>query len=118
MTASRGSPRFAVLVGLWLALTAACSSQPSSGVRGDLRYVGGPPPGNSKNLEPGRVVAYELEGGEADSVEFAEGQGFELQLAPGMYLLIASSGDASCPHKTITVTADAYETLHVKCSVM
>jgi hypothetical protein len=64
------------------------------------------------------VVAYNVDGGEAGSAAFTQGHGFELPLAPGTYVIIPSSGDASCPHQTITITADRYETLHVKCGVM
>jgi hypothetical protein len=100
-----------------LTLVMGCST-PSSGIRGDLRYVGGPAPGNSKHLEPGRVVVYDIGGGEAGSADFAEGYGFDLPLAPGTYVVIPSSGDAGCPHRTITIAADQYETVHFKCSVM
>jgi hypothetical protein len=99
-------------------LAVACSQPPSSGVRGDLRYVGGPAPGNSKHLEPGRVVAYTTEGGEAGAAEFVEGSGFELVLAAGTYVLVPSSGDAICPHTTVTVSEDRYETVHFRCSVV
>jgi hypothetical protein len=110
--------RRSVVLTLLLALAVACGQPPSSGVRGDLRYVGGPAPGNSKHLEPGRVVAYTTEGGEAAAAEFVEGSGFELVLAAGTYVLIPSSGDAMCPHTTVTVSEDRYETVHFRCSVV
>ena len=114
---ARAPVRRASVVSASLALAVACST-PSSGIRGDLRYVGGPAPGNSKHLEAGRVVAYDVDGGEAGSAAFAEGYGFELPLAPGTYVLIPTSGDAACPDQTITIAADRYETVHFKCGVM
>ena len=103
---------------LGLLLLFACAKSPTSGVRGDLTYVGGPAPGHSNQLEPGRVVAYTTDGGEAASADFAEGVGFELALPPDTYVLIASSGDAICPHKQITIVDEQYETVHFKCGVM
>ena len=103
---------------LALGLVASCTQTPTSGIRGDLTYVGGPAPGHSNQLEPGRVVAYASGGGEAGSADFAEGVGFQLALPPDTYVLVASSGDAICPHKTITIVDEQYETVHFKCGVM
>jgi len=107
-----------VLPALGLVLLAACTKTPTSGIRGDLTYVGGPAPGNADQLEPGRVVAYTSDGGEAGSADFVEGVGFQLALPPDTYVLVASSGDAICPHKSVTIVEDQYETVHFKCGVM
>jgi hypothetical protein len=99
-------------------LVVACTKGPTSGVRGDLTYVGGPNPSALFGVpQPGRVVAYGQDGVEADSADFRPGEGFTLSLAPGTYRLAATSGDADCRPKTITVVPDTYETVRVRCSV-
>jgi hypothetical protein len=107
--------RYLAVLGLLVAI--ACTS-PASGVTGELRYVGGPAPGNSPHLEPGRVVAYAENGREAGTVDFQEGEGFSLTLPPGTYTIVPSSGDAGCQTSTVTVVEGEYTTVHVECSVM
>ena len=56
-----------VVVGIFaviLAFTACGGSEPSSGMRGVLVYVGGPPEvlGGSPSPEPGEVSAYAMDG--------------------------------------------------------
>ena len=57
----------------------------SSGVKGDLSYVGGPPLVSpiARHLEPGDVVAIAEDGTQAGRILFPEGQGFWLSLRPG-----------------------------------
>jgi len=111
----RRALRYLLAVGLLVAI--ACASQ-ASGVTGELRYVGGPAPGNSPHLEPGRVVAYAEDGREAGTVDFQEGEGFTLTLPPGTYTIVPSSGDAGCPTSTVTVVEGEFATVHIECSVM
>jgi hypothetical protein len=94
-------------------------SQPSSGVSGDLVYVGGPgaSPASSPHFEPGEVTAFALDGTEAAGGHFPEGKGFSLPLEPGTYRLVSKSGDARCPAVTVTVVPDRYQTVRIHCSV-
>ena len=91
----------------------------SSGVKGDLTYVGGPALSSpaSPHLEGGSVLAYTRGGYERGAIYFPEGQGFLLPLLPGTYRLVATSGDASCPSRTVTVESDRYEALRIRCDI-
>ena len=89
----------------------------SSGVKGDLSYVGGPPLVSpiARHLEPGDVVAIAEDGTQAGRILFPEGQGFWLSLPPGEYQLVATSGDAQCPDSWVTVSPKSYRTVHLLC---
>ncbi len=91
----------------------------SSGVKGDLSYVGGPPLVSpiARHLEPGDVVAIAEDGTQAGEILFPEGQVFWLSLPPGEYQLVATSGDAQCPDSRVTVSPNGYETAHIRCDV-
>ncbi len=91
----------------------------STGVKGDLTYVGGPALSSpaSLQLEGGSVLAYTQDGSERGATEFPEGQGFVLPLAPGTYRLVAISGDASCPSRSVTVESDRYEAVRIRCDI-
>ena len=95
------------------------STAPSSGVKGDLSYVGGPPLVSpiARHLEPGDVVAIAEDGTQAGEILFPEGQVFWLSLPPGEYQLVATSGDAQCPDSRVTVSPNSYETVHIRCDV-
>jgi hypothetical protein len=95
---------------------AGCGS-PNSGVRGDLRYVGGPAPGDPGSREPGSVVAFAADGSEAASADFEEGKTFELRLEPGTYKLAFTSGDAQCPDRSVAVPSDNFQAIRELCSV-
>jgi hypothetical protein len=94
---------------------AACGS-PHSGVRGDLRYLGGPTIG--PHPAPGHVVVYSADGSEAASADFDEGKTFDISLEPGTYRLVFTSGDAQCPDKSVTVAPDTFETVRELCDVI
>jgi hypothetical protein len=93
--------------------------QPSSGVSGDLVYIGGPAASaaTSPHLEPGSVTALTPDGVNRAGSTFSEGEGFTLYLDPGTYRLVSKSGDAKCPEATVTVVADRFETIRIRCSV-
>jgi hypothetical protein len=90
----------------------------SSGVRGDLSYVGGPlvASPSSPRSEPGYVSAYAGDR-PAGTIHVASGQGFSLPLPPGRYTLVPRSGDAHCRERMITVVPNRYETVHLLCDV-
>jgi hypothetical protein len=122
---------FAVLLVPAVLLAASCTgneSRPtynasttlSSGVKGDLSYVGGPlvVSPTARHLEPGDVVAFAQDGTQAGAIHFPEGQGFSLSLPPGEYGLVATSGDARCPDRLrVTVSPNSYEAVHIRCDV-
>ena len=93
--------------------------QPSSGVSGDLVYIGGPAASaaTSPHLEPGKVTAFTLDGAIRADSGFSEGKGFTLYLEPGTYRLVSKSGDARCPAVTVTVVADRFEIIRIRCAV-
>jgi hypothetical protein len=127
-------PIFAAVLVLALLLAASCtgneatpassmydaSTTLSSGVKGDLSYVGGPlvvSPA-ARHLEPGDVIAFAEDGTRVGEVHFPEGQGFSLSLPPGEYRLVATSGDAQCPDRTrVLVSPNSFETVHIHCDV-
>jgi hypothetical protein len=90
---------------------------PMSGVRGDLTYVGGLSRSTSHHREPGVVSAYTQDGQRVALSYFHEGQGYLLRLSPGIYRLVAKSGDAACPDSTVTVVTHRFETIDIRCSV-
>jgi hypothetical protein len=93
----------------------------SSGVKGDLSYVGGPSVVSpaARHLEPGGVVAFADDGTQAGAIHFSEGQGLSLSLPPGEYRLVATSGDARCPDGIkVTVSPNRFETVHIRCDVV
>ncbi len=91
----------------------------SSGVRGDISYVGGPVAVSQASpiWRPGSVTASTLDGVQRGRVAFPEGQGFTLPLPPGTYRSVSKSGDAQCPAQIITVIAGRYSTVNIRCSV-
>ena len=91
----------------------------SSGVLGDITYVGGPGPASpaALRLRPGSVTAFTPGGVQRAVAVFAEGHGFSIPLAPGTYRLVSKSGDARCPARTVTVLPGGYETVRIRCSV-
>ena len=96
-------------------VVAGCTS-PNSGIRGDLRYVGGPTIG--PHPAPGHVIAYSADGSEAATADFGEGKSFDISLEPGTYRLVFTSGDAQCPDKTVTVGPDTFEIVRELCDVI
>jgi len=46
-----------------------------------------------------------------------DARGFSIPVEPGTYRLTAKSGDASCRDQTVTVTADRYETVTIRCDI-
>ncbi len=97
------------------------STSLSSGVKGDLSFVGGPLVASptARLLRPGDVVAFAEDGTEAGAIHFSEGQGFSLSLPPGRYRLVATSGDARCPDGIkVTVLPNDYKIVRIRCDVV
>jgi hypothetical protein len=107
---------FAVAHLVFVAVAFAGCASPNSGVRGDLRYVGGPTIG--PRPAPGHVTAYSADGSEAASAEFGEGKTFEIPLEAGTYRLVFASGSAQCPDQSVTVAPDTFEAVRELCDVI
>ena len=109
----------ALMIACAFALVVSCSANAASGVRGDLVYVGGPPPGSdsSPRLEPGRVTVYDATGDQMASVSFEEGHRFSIALPPGRYRIAAESGDAICRDQHVAVNQDMYSVIRFACDV-
>jgi hypothetical protein len=88
-----------------------------SGIKGQVTYVGGPAQQASHHLESGTASAYTQDGRRVAISHWPEGQGYLLRLSPGTYRLVATSGDAMCPEITVTVIANQFETVPIRCSV-
>jgi hypothetical protein len=88
-------------------------------VAGDLVYIGGPAASaaTSPTPSPTRVTAFTLDGAIAASAHFSEGKSFTLFLEPGTYRLVSKSGGARCPAVTVTVVADRFESIRIRCNV-
>ncbi len=101
--------------------SASCTRDATSGVRGDLVYIGGPPPVSasaaSPHLEPGSVTVFDTGGKQVASASFEEGRGFSIVLPPGSYRLVPHSGDAQCVPRPVSVEPDAITTIRVSCDV-
>ncbi len=110
----RSPVAFAHLLVVVMAL-AGCAS-PNSGVRGDLRYLGGPTIG--PHPAPGHVIAYGADGSEAATADFGEGKTFEISLEAGTYRLVFTSGSAQCPDRFVTVAPDTFEEVRELCDVI
>jgi hypothetical protein len=93
--------------------------QPSSGVSGDLVYIGGPAASSttSPTPSPTSVTAFTLDGAIAASAHFSEGKSFTLYIEPGTYRLVSKSGGARCPAMTVAVVADRFETIRIHCNI-
>jgi hypothetical protein len=93
--------------------------RPSSGVSGDLVYIGGAAASSttSPTPRPTSVTAFTLDGAIAASAHFSEGKSFTLYIEPGTYRLVSKSGGARCPAVTVTVVADRFETIRIRCNV-
>jgi hypothetical protein len=109
---------FILVVGLiasrWLA-----PSAPSSGVKGSVVYVGGPPDVTvPRSAGPGEVRVYATDGALVGDAHLPDSlTGFFIPVEPGDYRLVVTSGDARCPDQSVTITADRYETVRVRCDV-
>jgi hypothetical protein len=89
----------------------------SSGVRGELTYVGGPRQ-NIQHLEPGRVSAFSTDDGlRWGEAVFTSGHGFNLGLPAGTYRLLSKSGDAMCPVTTVRVAPNRFTSVTISCSI-
>jgi hypothetical protein len=123
---SRTSGWTRTVVGIFaviLAFTACGGSEPSSGVRGVLVYIGGPPEvlGGSPSPEPGEVSAYAMDGslkGDAGFDSSHAATEFSIPLEPGTYRLVGESGGALCRDQDVTVVPGRYETVTVRCDIM
>jgi hypothetical protein len=118
--------RWILVAAVAVSVMTACtdSTTSSSGISGDLIFVGGgqiiptssipwsPAP---PHLYPGSVIAYAEDGTQRGSVSFPDGQGFSLSLAPGTYRLVPTSGDAFCRPRNVTVIGGWYETVRLTC---
>ncbi len=94
-------------------------TKPTSGVRGDLIYLGGMDPRGTRNHpEPGEVVAWTRKGDRVASVSFGEGEGFHLALDPGTYELVPRSGDTRCQSMEVSVPAAGYVDIRFQCGVL
>jgi hypothetical protein len=87
---------------------------------GQVKYIGGPPPGLPRPVARGTVT---LAGpGQAEAVMFEQGR-FSVQLKPGVYKVSATSpdynsGDAACDAThPARVTAGQATSVHVICQV-
>ncbi len=90
---------------------------PSSGVKGQLNYIGGPT-GGPYLLEAGTVNFVPIQGGHGSVARFPQGKGFSIPLPPGTYRLIGKSGDAVCRSRTVKVLPGRYTTVTIVCGVM
>jgi hypothetical protein len=81
--------------------------------------VGGPAPQSpaSPHLEPGGVIAGDEGGIEQGATNFREGLEFSLSLPPGTYRLVATSTNAQCLSRKVTVEPGRYEAVKIRCSI-
>ena len=100
----------ALVIACAFAFVTSCSANDASGVRGDLVYVGGPPPGFGlvTASRTGKGHGLRVTGGRVASVSFEEGHGFSIALPPGKYRIAAESGDAICRDQHVAVNQDMY----------
>jgi hypothetical protein len=96
----------------------AIDDSQSSGIRGSLKYVGGPAPGRPRQPAPGQVIVYSPTGDQVASAIFSEGEGFTFFLKPGIYRLSPSSGDARCSDLSVSVVQDQIAHVPITCDVV
>jgi hypothetical protein len=82
-----------------------------------IQYRGGPPPGRRRTLEPGRVSVLFSDGRPLAEAHARRGRRARFSLGPGRYRLTASSGDAHCLERSLSVHAGAAMNVKVICSV-
>jgi hypothetical protein len=82
-----------------------------------IQYRGGPPPGRPRTLEPGRVSVLFSDGRPLAQARVRRGRRARFSLGPGRYRLTASSSDAHCLERSLSVHAGAAMKVKVICSV-